>query len=499
MARLAKTLPKLTSDWATERNSTKGWPKFLDAVSVSGIRGWSGQKVEFRFPVVAIAGENGAGKSTILKAAAASYSADPSAAATLAQTFSPDDFFPTTPWEVVSNAKLVYQARQGPETSIYSVGKVTSRWRGMPERPKRPVFFLDISRTQPIDTLIGYGRIAMTKMADKNFSALIDKEYLGVLSRVLDRTYDSGEIVQSNNKQVGVLSRDGRKYSNFHQGAGEDATADLVALLQNAPRHSLVIIDEVEASLHPRAQRRLMTELIELAQKNRLQIIVSTHSQYVLEQLPPEARLVLTTDEQGVKEVIYGATTELALSLMDDEAYPELIVYCEDDKAEYLIQRFIAFTDPDSLSRLTAIIAGPASSVKTLGLMAKQGRLPGLVIGVLDGDQAASPGCVLIPGRAAPERAVYEGLTVDGWRIVAERLGVREGDLADGWEHARRIPQKHHVWTERIAEKLPAHIRKSRIWESACDVWIEDMLDEQIRKDFVDELLAALPSFSRNS
>lgn len=498
MARLAKTLPKLASDWATLRNSAKGWPKFLETVTVYGIRGWSGQPVEFRFPVVAIAGENGAGKSTVLKAAAAAYSADPSAAHTPAQTFSPDDFFPTTPWETVSGAVLHYEAKQGERSFNFTVRKLTSRWRGMPTRPARPVFFLDISRTQPIDTLIGYGRLAMAKMASGNLSASINEQYLGVLSRVLDRTYDSGEIVQSNTKQVGVLSRDGRQYSNFHQGAGEDATTDLVALLQRAPRYSLIIIDEVEASLHPRAQRRLMTELIDLAQKNRLQIIVSTHSQYVLEQLPAEARLVLTTDNYGCKEVIYGATTELALSLMDDEAHPELILYCEDEKAQYLIQRFIAFTDADSLARLTVIIAGPASSVKTLGLMADQKRLPGLVMGVLDGDQVSSPGCALLPGGAAPERAVYEGLTADGWRIVAERLGVRQGDLADGWEHAQRIPEQHHVWTARIAEKLPDHIRKSRIWESACDVWIEDMLEDQIRKDFVDELLALLPAVSRN-
>ncbi|WP_285247767.1 AAA family ATPase [Pseudarthrobacter sp. efr-133-R2A-89] len=497
MGGLAKTIPKLASDWATERHSQKGWPKFLESVKVNGIRGWSGQMVEFRFPVVAIAGENGAGKSTVLKAAASAYSQDPSAAGTLAQTFSPDDFFPTTPWEIVSGAQLTYLAKQGASSFPYHVRKHTKRWRGMPERPKRPVFFLDISRTQPIDTLIGYGRLAVAKMASGNFSAVIDDEYLGVLSRVLDRTYDSGEIVQSNNKQVGVLATSGRKYSNFHQGAGEDATADLVALLQNAPRHSLVIIDEVEASLHPRAQRRLMTELIGLAQKNRLQIIVSTHSQYVLEQLPPEARLVLTTDEQGIKEVIYGATTELALSLMDDEVHPELILYCEDEKAEYLVHRFIDYTDPDSHSRLAVVIAGPASSVKTLGLMADQGRLPGLVMGVLDGDQNESPGCAIIPGGTSPERAVYEGLSSDGWRIVAERLGVREGDLVDAWEHAQRIPEKHHVWTERIAEKLPAHIRKSRIWEAACDVWIIDMLPEEVRNEFVGDLLQFLPPVSR--
>lgn len=497
MERLAKTLPKLTNDWATERHSSKGWPKFLEFVTVDGIRGWEGQTVQFRFPVVVIAGENGAGKSTILKASAAAYGEDPSAASSLAQTYSPDDFFPTTPWETVSGAQLTYQVKQGINSHHYQVRKPTSRWRGMPERPKRPIFFLDISRTQPIDTLIGYGRIAMAKMADENYSAAINDAYLGFLSRVLDRTYASGEIVQSNNKQVGILESGGRRYSNFHQGAGEDATADLVALLQHAPRNSLVIIDEVEASLHPRAQRRLMTELIQLAGDNRLQIIVSTHSQYILEQLPSEARLVLTTDRDGVKEVIYGATTELALSLMDDEAHPELIMYCEDEEAEYIIQRFIAYTDPDSLARIKVVVAGPASSVKTLGLMSHEERLSDPVMGVLDGDQPASPGCVVIPGGAPPERAVYGSLTEEGWRIVAERLGVREGDLADGWEHAQRIPEKHHVWTARIVEKLPAHIRKSRVWEAACDVWIADMLDEQVRKEFVDSLVKGLSRISR--
>jgi len=48
---------------------------------------------------------------------------------------------------------------------------------------------------------------------------------------------------------VGVVAVAGTRYSNFTK-RGRDATVDLVALLQEAPRHSIVIIDEVEASLH---------------------------------------------------------------------------------------------------------------------------------------------------------------------------------------------------------------------------------------------------------
>jgi predicted ATPase len=49
------------------------WPQFLQMISIDGLRGWSGQSVEFNFPVVAIVGENGSGKSTLLKTAACIY------------------------------------------------------------------------------------------------------------------------------------------------------------------------------------------------------------------------------------------------------------------------------------------------------------------------------------------------------------------------------------------------------------------------------------------
>ncbi|MFT7766763.1 AAA family ATPase [Clavibacter tessellarius] len=71
----APTESKLTSTWDTLRHAPNGWPLFLSAVKVDGLRGWTGESVEFRYPVVAIAGVNGAGKSTVLKVAAAAYQA----------------------------------------------------------------------------------------------------------------------------------------------------------------------------------------------------------------------------------------------------------------------------------------------------------------------------------------------------------------------------------------------------------------------------------------
>jgi ABC-type cobalamin/Fe3+-siderophores transport system ATPase subunit len=238
--------------------------------------------------VVAIAGENGSGKSTVLKAAAAAYRPPDQRGGIALQDYSPDDFFPSTPWETVSGVRLEYRVRLGDLVATHSLRKATSRWRGMPERPRRRLYFLDISRTQPVDTLIGYGKVVRVELAATAPEMVLTDNYRSILSRVLGRTYDTGSLVRdARGKQVGIVEHGGNRYSNFHQGAGEDATTDLVALLQEVPNHSLVLIDEVEASLHPRAQRRLMTELIKLAGDKRLQLVVSTHSPYVLEQLPP--------------------------------------------------------------------------------------------------------------------------------------------------------------------------------------------------------------------
>ena len=66
---LSKEVRRLQGKWAMDT----GWPKRLDWVEIEGIRGWEGQRFELRFPIMAVVGENGVGKSTVLQAAASVY------------------------------------------------------------------------------------------------------------------------------------------------------------------------------------------------------------------------------------------------------------------------------------------------------------------------------------------------------------------------------------------------------------------------------------------
>lgn len=87
-----------------------GWPKRLNHIELEGLRGWDGQRIEFNFPIVAIVGENGTGKSTILQCAASSYQPPKSSNS---DGWFASDFMPKTIWEDVSKAEIRYSVREG--------------------------------------------------------------------------------------------------------------------------------------------------------------------------------------------------------------------------------------------------------------------------------------------------------------------------------------------------------------------------------------------------
>lgn len=74
----------------------------------------------------------------------------------------------------------------------------------------------------------------------------------------------------------------------------------LLTVLMNPKQPNLVLLDDVEQGLHPRAQRELITVFKEIIQANKnLQIIFSTHSPYIVDELTPSQVHVLSNTNSG--------------------------------------------------------------------------------------------------------------------------------------------------------------------------------------------------------
>lgn len=455
------------------------WKQFLNSVTISNIHGWHGQEMLFQFPVVAVVGSNGLGKSTFLKAAACAYDN------TAGNNFYPSKMYMSTHWDAdaLNDASIEYEVRLGNDTRDLK-WKKTKAWGFSPKRnkPKRNVYFLDISRTLPLDATAGYAKIALSALNEKGEDTVLTDENKSQLSYILDQDYIQARFTGTDidsKKEVGLLTKEEGEFSQFHQGAGEDTLLDMFKLFQNIPNFSLLIIDEVENSLHPQAQRRFVKYLLELSRQKRIQIILSTHSPFVLEELPPIARIMLL-QSQSEKEILYEVSTDFALSTIDDFNHPDMYAYLEDDESCMLFWAIIKNSEYDYLElskRITTKSVGAGSLVNQLNLLLERDCLPIKGIAIIDGDLSNEyPDCLSLPIDGSPEKQVFKDLKELNWNNLDNRFGVGAGLLFDVLDKALRIPN-HHEWTTKVGDSVK--MAKSAVWEILISEWCKQVLGQE--------------------
>ena len=117
-----------------------------------------------------------------------------------------------------------------------------------------------------------------------------------------------------------------------------------------------------------------MRDLAELCRVKELQIIITTHSPYVLEELPNLGRIYVMNTPQG-KNLITGVSPDFAMTQMDEEKHPEADIYVEDERSRIIIEELVIAHKKDLLPRCCIIPFGAASVGQALGRMVKQGAV----------------------------------------------------------------------------------------------------------------------------
>jgi predicted ATP-dependent endonuclease of OLD family len=85
---------------------------------------------------------------------------------------------------------------------------------------------------------------------------------------------------------------------------GTMLTLGLLTVLMNPKQPNLVLLDDIEQGLHPKAQRELITVFKQIIQANpNLQIIFTTHSPYIIDELQPSQVHVLSNSKAGFTHV----------------------------------------------------------------------------------------------------------------------------------------------------------------------------------------------------
>jgi hypothetical protein len=147
-----------------------------------------------------------------------------------------------------------------------------------------------------------------------------------------------------------------------------------------------------------------------------------------------------------------------------------------------MIQEILVEFSPEYLDRIQITPFGTASVGQALGQMviAKRFNRPTLVF--LDGDQSASPGCLLLPGGDAPERVVFSALKNKQWTLLDAKISRNFPDLADACGKAMTITD-HHEWVASVASKM--HIGNDTLWQAMCGQWAGNCLKKEEAQNII--------------
>ncbi|MDN5302393.1 MAG: hypothetical protein PWQ60_1907 [Thermoanaerobacteraceae bacterium] len=257
--------------------------------------------------------------------------------------------------------------------STWQSYKKNKRFRLIPKKtPERktekklewPTLYLGLSRLYPI----GESELPKTSVlrlpSDKK--ALFLKNHKEILSLNEDPV-DCSEITikETPKKTVGIKTN---KYDPITNSAGQDNISQILLAVMSFEllkeqqgenwQGGLLLIDEVDATLHPAAQNKLVKFLYDTAKKLQIQVVFTTHSLSLLEFLCEKTEHN-DPEQINLYELIYFTTRNQYLEMLENPDYQtiyydmlntlsilhpdsrKVTVYTEDDEARWFLKKLL--------------------------------------------------------------------------------------------------------------------------------------------------------------
>ena len=461
-----------------EPPSSFGQP-LLKGITLRGppsLRGIENIHTPFEYPITAICGRNGAGKSTILGLAAFSacrpsaWSVSPRRVPSVrpalrTMSFAWDEFFFRRAGDPPLTGLTVQfdYAYRGDDLQVSRMRTEKGRWATAPDPgrsrtprlPERPIDFVSLARIIPPGELRSLRRRFSDRRGGESIS--LSEESASAMSSIFEQSYEGVEIHTQRGVPLAHCSGPVR-YTGFDMGSGENSVVAILGALEGLPAGGLLLVEEIEHGLHPLAQHRLLEVLSEMVSSGKQQIICTTHSEYVIDALPQAARVLLHRGPGGHR-VVTAQTTRDLMFAMTGEPRPELTVYVEDHFAQTVVEQ--ALGGPHRRRVKVVPIGSAEEVVGQLGTHRRAG-LAGPAMCVMDGDcteaevrkwmrnagvNGGARGCLRLPGEGlCPEEWIVEALVEEPYvSDLARRVGVDVSEVLTVLSELAALPDPHAV------------------------------------------------------
>lgn len=320
----------------------QNYESYLKGMKLTKARAFMNESLAFDFPVTALIGTNGGGKSTILGSAAIAY-----------KSIRPSLFFPKSSIgdDSMANWSISYdmvEKKSTPRNLIQRSARFkNSKW-ARDDLIDRFVLYFGIIRTVPAGERSEFKKIATMNYPFTGSREALEKTVDIEASRILGKDISKFKKATISDSQSFYIGGDGNiSYSEFHFGAGESSIIRMVEKIEAAPKNTLVLIEEIENGLHPVAVRRMVEYLLDVAQRRSIQAIFTTHSEDALMPLPSEA--VWSSIDGRVRQ---GRISIEALRAITGRIDEQMAIFVEDNFAKEWVEAIIRNNLPDRFDEI---------------------------------------------------------------------------------------------------------------------------------------------------
>lgn len=378
---------------------------------------------------------------------------------------------------------------------------------------KIPSIYLGLSRLYPI------GELDLKDIKKSNFNLALSEEdkswlyknYKHILSLNEDiSTISSYQII--NKKSAGINTE---KYDYLTNSAGQDNLMQILLNLRsfvNLKKEfeaenkkwngAIFTIDEIDATLHPAAQIRLIKLLYETCKENKIQCIFTTHSLNILQELTR-----LQKHKDGII-INYFSTANYVLENKTNPSYiyiendmlvttsfentpTKLNVYSEDDEARYIINKLLK--DYLYYLNIVKINLGGDSLVT---LLKNDPNTFKNILFILDGDKNKHMykdicqnycNIIFLPGES-PEKLIYDYLInlspdhkflqENHQKGISLRYFKENGPNSSKYNNIKEERDKYKKWFNDNIKIIDSNV---------IEYWIEDNIDtyNKFIKEFI--------------
>lgn len=272
------------------------------------------------------------------------------------------------------------------------------------------------------------------------------------------------------------MIRPGMEYTEAFAGSGEFSVVRIVTEMMSATEKALVLLDEPEVSLHPGAQRRLMSFFTQMVKEKKLQVVFSTHSPTLLRDLPPDAIKVFKFDDVTSTTQVprQDWVAEEAFYHLGEKPAGVVTVVVEDSLAEAIVRRALAGSDIGKKALFDVKhYPGGAETLWAyyVPIFCSERRRDLLVL--MDGDKTPPA-----PGKTPAEVAGMTLGELDGEirRITGVKVNFNvDGNGAGDPDQKLRLRREFIEWVASSVRYLPGDTPEQYIWSKA------DLTDEQAK------------------